>query len=334
MLGAVLLSAGAVLYPGPMFSAEASTNAAAPPAPKVYFPEPIYDFGTVTVGQVIQHVFLFTNTGAGVFKIQDVKSPCGCASAGAWSRNTAPGASGTIPVEFHTGHFKGPVSKVFTVESNDPLQPERTLQLKGVVWHPIDIDPASAAFSGVLDNPTNLSRTVHIINREAGPLLLGAAKSSQRTIAAEIITNEPGQSYDLKVSLVPPLGAGHVFGQVVIPTSSKTMPTLEVPVWAVAQPAVMVLPPQVDLPAGPLSRKLTRSISVRNNAATPLELSDLSLSAPGVDAKLVEMQKGEYFTVMLTFPEGFTHAKGQPFDLSFRSNNPKFPLLHVPIVER
>jgi len=92
-----------------------------------------------------------------------------------------------------------------------------------------------------------------------------------------------------------------------------------------------VLPPRVELPAGPFTNRVSRSVSIRNNGSTPLEVSGLAINAQGVDAKLYELQKGQNFTVMLNFPEGFQAAKGQTLELSFKSNNPKFPLLKVPI---
>ncbi len=316
--------------------AEAAEPATAPPqsGPRIFFPEPVYDFGTVLVDQVVKHTFTFTNVGDAVLELQEVKSTCGCTTAGEWSRRVEPGRSGVIPVEFHTGHFNGPVVKPVMISCNDPSVKSVTVQLKGNVWHPIDITPPSAAFSGVLESPTNLFRTLRITNREPAPLILGEAKSNQAKIAAEIITNTPGQTYELTIRLVPPLGAGNVFGEITIKTSSTNMPLLSVPVWAIAQPAVMLLPPQLELPPGPFTNKVTRSVSVRNNGSTPLELSDFALSVQGVDAKLYELQKGQYFTVMLTFPEGFERAKGQPIELSFKSNNPKFPVLRVPIIPR
>jgi hypothetical protein len=302
-----------------------------PAGPRIQVAEPIYDFGTVVVDAVVKHVFTFTNIGNQTLEITEVKSTCGCTAAGAWSRKTEPGQSGTIPVEFHTGHFNGPVIKPVTVTCNDTNQAGLTLQLKGIVWHPIEVSPPSATFSGVLDNPTNMSRTIWITNREDKPLVLSEPKSNQRMVAAEVITNEPGKSYELTVRLVPPLGGGNVFGEITIPSSSTNMPVITVSVFAIAQPAVMVLPNRVDLPAGPFTNKLTRSVSIRNNGSTPLELSDLAITAKGVDAKLYELQKGMNYTVMLNFPEGFEPAIGQTFELSFKSNNPKFPVLRVPI---
>ena len=303
--------------------------------PRIYFPEPIYDFGTTIVDHVVKHTFVFTNVGNQVLELQEVKSTCGCTTAGEWSHRVEPGKGGVIPVEFHPGpHFDGPVVKPVMVTCNDTNGMGVTLQLKGNVWHPINVVPSAAAFSGVLETPTNMYRTVWITNKEDQPLILSEPRSNQRAIAAEIITNEPGRAYELTVRLVPPLGAGNVFGEISLKTSSTNMPTIAVPVWAIAQPAVMVLPSQLDLPLGPFTNKVTRSVSVRNNGAVPLELSDLALSIQGVDAKLYELQKGQYFTVMLTFPEGFERAKGQPIELSFKSNNPKFPLLRVPIIPR
>ena len=305
---------------------------AAGPGARILFSEPTFDFGTVIVGSTVKHVFTFTNTGDAVLEIRDVTSTCGCTAAGQWSRRVEPGKSGTVPVEFHTGHFNGPVVKPVTVLCNASDKGSVILQLKGIVWHPIDVVPSSAAFSGALDTPASLVRTIHITNREDVPLLLGAPKSNQRAIAAEIITNQPGKAYELSVNLVPPLGAGNVFGEITIPTSSTNMPVLSVSVWAVAQPAVMVLPPQVEVPAGPLTNQITRSISVRNNGGTALELSELAFNTPGADAKLYELQKGQFFQVLLTFPKGFQQTSGQSMQLSFKSNNPKFPELKVPII--
>lgn len=303
---------------------------------RIFFPQPVYDFGTVLVGQVVMHTFSFTNIGDQTLELSEVKSTCGCTTAGEWTRRVEPGQGGIIPVEFHTGHFNGPVVKPVTVSCNDTHidQKDLTLQLKGSVWHPIDIVPSAAAFAGVLETPTNLFRTIRITNQEDRPLLLTEARSNQRAIAAEITTNEPGRSYEVTVRLVPPLGAGNVFGEITVKTSSTNMPVLSIPVWAVAQPAVMLLPPRLDLPPGPFTNRVTRAVSVRNNAAVPLTLSDLSLSVKGVDARLYELQKGQYFTVMLTFPPGFEHATGDPIELSFKSNNPRFPILRVPIVTR
>lgn len=279
----------------------------------------------------MKHTFTFTNTGDQTLEIQDVKSTCGCTTAGAWSRRTEPGKSGSIPVEFHTGHFNGPVVKEVTVTCNDSGHKSIVLRLEGVVWHPIAISPAGATFSGVLDNPTNMFRTIRITNQEDYPLILREPKSNQKAVAAEIITNEPGKSYELTVKLVPPLGAGHVFGEINIPTSSTNMPVINVPVWAIAQPAVMILPARLELPAGPFTNQLTRSISVRNNDSTPLQLSDVTFSAKGVDGKVYELQKGQNFSVVLNFPADFAATKGEIFELSFKSNNPKFPVLKVPI---
>ncbi|HLH56946.1 MAG TPA: DUF1573 domain-containing protein [Verrucomicrobiae bacterium] len=300
---------------------------------RICFPEPTFDFGTVTVGATVKHVFTFTNTGNQVLEIRDVKSTCGCTAAGQWSRRVEPGQAGTVPVEFHTGAFNGPVVKPVTILCNDTNQADLTIQLKGIVWHPIDVIPVSAAFSGALETPASLMRTIYITNREDKPLTLGSPKSNHHSIAAEVVTNESGKAYQITVRLVPPLGAGNVFGEVSVPTSSTNMPVLSIPVWAVAQPAVMVLPKQVEMPAGPLTNQITRSVSVRNNASTALELFEPALNLPGVDAKLYELQKGQFFQVLLTFPKGFQKPSNQPMELSFKSNNPKFPVLKVPIVE-
>jgi len=217
--------------PAVALSVSSATNA----GPRIQFAAPIYDFGKVVWGDVVRHDFFFTNTGNGLLVIKDVRSTCGCASATNTTREVQPGNEGIISVEFHTSNFNGLVTKAVTVYSNDTNQPVATLELKGNVWRPIEITPPSAAFTGILDSPTNNFRVVRIVNNQQQSLILSLPESNQRMIAAELKTNQLGQDYQLVVRLVPPLGSGNIFGEIKMKTSAPQMPLLTIPVWAVPQ---------------------------------------------------------------------------------------------------
>jgi hypothetical protein len=69
---------------------------------KLVFEAPIYEFGEVDEGAVINHEFKFTNTGKVPLVIQNAHSTCGCTIPDWPKELIAPGEGGVIKVEFNT----------------------------------------------------------------------------------------------------------------------------------------------------------------------------------------------------------------------------------------
>jgi len=96
---------------------------------------------------------------------------------------------------------------------------------------------------------------------------------------------------------------------------------------------VVVSPPQVMLAAGPLANKQTVSLTIQNNSANPLKLSEPAVDAKGVDVQLTEPNPGHSFTATLNFPEGFELAQGAKAEFTVKSDNPRHALIKVPITQ-
>src|SRR5216684_573294 len=86
------------------FAAEPAPPVASPPPaadaagaqtadPRIVVDQTTYDFGKVESGQLVKHDFVFTNTGAALLEISDVRPGCGCTTAGAWDKKVEPGKS-------------------------------------------------------------------------------------------------------------------------------------------------------------------------------------------------------------------------------------------------
>ena len=81
---------------------------------------------------------MFTNTGDRLLIINNVQPQCGCTTAGEWTRQVEPGKTGSIPIQFNTVGYNGPVFKQVTVTCNVTNQPTVFLQLKGTVYKPFE----------------------------------------------------------------------------------------------------------------------------------------------------------------------------------------------------
>ena len=127
---------------GNQYCATAGTNAL---GPKIQFATREGDFGRVRNGEIVKYTYWFTNTGDQVLKILNVAPGCGCTTAGDWTKTVEPGKTGSIPIQFQTANFNGPVTKFITVTCDDKSQSTVVLQLKGTIWKPIDVNPSLSA---------------------------------------------------------------------------------------------------------------------------------------------------------------------------------------------
>ncbi|NQZ75773.1 MAG: DUF1573 domain-containing protein [Ekhidna sp.] len=92
---------------------------------KIVFSESSFDFGEITQGDRVEHIFEFENAGTEPLVLSDVRTTCGC-TAPQWPKEPiAPGAKSKIKVVFNSAGKMGMQNKVITVMSNAVNNPER-----------------------------------------------------------------------------------------------------------------------------------------------------------------------------------------------------------------
>ncbi|WPP53382.1 DUF1573 domain-containing protein [Catalinimonas niigatensis] len=97
------------------------SNAPQGEAPEFKFEESAYDFGAITEGDVVEHIFKFTNTGEAPLIIQSASASCGCTVPSYPREPIAPGATGEIQVKFDSSNKPGIQNKTVSITANtDP----------------------------------------------------------------------------------------------------------------------------------------------------------------------------------------------------------------------
>jgi hypothetical protein len=108
------------------------TEAPNPNAPVMTFAESQFDFGDIQPGSKVAHTFSFTNTGKTPLLIADATASCGCTTPNWTKEPVAPGAKGTLDVQFDSKGKQGLISKQVSVRAN--TQPATTvIYIKGNV---------------------------------------------------------------------------------------------------------------------------------------------------------------------------------------------------------
>jgi hypothetical protein len=126
----------------------ADSLAAAENAPKIEFEQESYDFGTLKEGDIVEHEFVFTNTGKSPLQILKVDVQCGCTVA---SKPEAPigiGQKSRIGVRFNSLGKVGVNKKFVTIYSN-AAPPQKVLSFTAEVLAKQIPDSAQAVLDKV-----------------------------------------------------------------------------------------------------------------------------------------------------------------------------------------
>lgn len=88
------------------------------PLPSFAFAEEDYDFGTINEGDVVEHIFKFTNDGEQALVIQSAKGSCGC-TVPEWPKEPiGVGETGEILVKFNSKGKPNVQNKTVTITAN------------------------------------------------------------------------------------------------------------------------------------------------------------------------------------------------------------------------
>ncbi len=136
--GWVFVSGACDSKPHPITANTAGVPATGAPAMKLE--AATFDFGTIGEGEVITHIFKFTNTGLTPLIIENAVASCGC-TVPDWPRKPiAANAQGEVKVEFNSRGKAGPQQKTITITAN--TQPRETvLVLVGIVNSASSVNP-------------------------------------------------------------------------------------------------------------------------------------------------------------------------------------------------
>jgi hypothetical protein len=314
---------------GPSVKETAPVNS---PGPRIVFPEPVFDFGRVQSGKVVNHTFEFTNSGNQVLEIRDVSTSCGCTAATNWTRQVEPGKSGEIPIIFDSGGKEGSLTKTVSVASNDPTQPKVVLQFDAVIWKPIDALPTIATFSFGPDFQTNETRVIRLVSNLDEPVSISDPICTNNAFRAVLKPVKAGKEFELQVTVMPPVVPGSTVAPITLKTSSPRMPVVTVTAYAMVQPALTVMPPRLRLLEVPLTDAAKFTVQIQNRSTNPLVLSDPTINAKGAEVWLAEVQPGQLFELTLRFPAGFRAQPGEAIEARAKSSHPQFPYVQVPVL--
>ena len=202
-------------------------------APQMLVEQLNYDFGEVVQGGKVDYTFRFRNAGDEVLEIGNVRSSCGCTAALLSARRIAPGDMGELQATFDSTRFRGAVSKVISVESNDPKHPQVSFSLFGNVKAELVMQPERINW-GLVKRGQLLESQVVISNQSQLTIQLQPPQATNPEVSVELsgLQLPPGEQVVLHLSAKLPEDKSRLGGYIIIPTDYANFPQLRVPISA------------------------------------------------------------------------------------------------------
>jgi hypothetical protein len=124
--------------------------------PQADVAQPSHDFGRVTEGDKLTHVFTLSNGGDAPLVVDKVTTSCGCTAAVIKEKTVPPGGQTEIRVELNTTNRPGRQHKSADVMTNDPKSPRTRLEIQAEVVPQLAFEPQFARLTGRQGKPTDL----------------------------------------------------------------------------------------------------------------------------------------------------------------------------------
>ncbi len=269
--------------------------------PRLVCQEPVYDFGTQSSLNIIDHGFVVKNMGDAPLRIKRVRSSCLCSVGELPKDALAPRDETTVRMRMHLCGSSGHVNKKFLIESNDPYNPQTILSVTGTVVRRVEVRPCEVSFLGIYGD-TETCRTVSIEVLDPD-VVLGIVQSNSDSpyFRPEVEANKKGKSYALSIKTVPPLPEGVMRGTICLATDSEQHKTIEIPVKADVFGKLVVFPREIVLAADH-----GRQLNPVHTTILPGKIGTFELKAvippiPSITTKITTLPAGGY-AVDLTVP--------------------------------
>jgi hypothetical protein len=306
-------------------------------APHAVVENPGFRFGVVVQGTVVEHEFILRNDGTAPLELShpEMKAPL---LATKLPRTIEPGARSVLRFTLDTASLAGPFDGQIFLSLNDPDQSKMRLVFAGRVAHSIEVMPMPAVYLPTTKGASK-EGSVEIINHEPEPIEVLKVENPSATIKTRIEKLEAGRRYRLAVALQPDAPVGRRTDILIVRTSSRKTPEVNVAVNTYVHEKVYTFPEAVDLGDLPLRDLQADSSFLERNAkmltvyqvgGSRFEVK-LSSDLPALVFKAEPAPAGDRWLISITLDRARIQAGPMRGNIVIETNDPEQGRLTVPV---
>jgi hypothetical protein len=280
---------------------------AAEGGPSAVVADPVFDAGTLPVGQPIEADFVIQNQGDAPLEITQVQPACGCTVA-SYDETIEPGASGIVRAVVDTTSEVGPNAKAISVFTNDPQNPRIQLSIESNVKPFLTLEPGYARFTSFVHEDRDQSIPQILWTDDFQDLEITAVElpqswvdvSYRETTDTESSDKGVGKQWRIDVTLSKAAPVGLLADRVLLRTNHPQQKVVEIPISGFVRPMVAVTPPELNFGKIDPADAQKWGILVRNFGSAPLQIEGVDSTIEGIEVAVEPLQEGQQYKLVFT----------------------------------
>ena len=190
--------------------------------PTMDMAETTFDFGEITQGTKIEHVYKFKNNGTADLKLGRPKTSCGCTASLLSKDIIPPGSEGEIKVTFNSSGKRGKQNRRITIPSNVPGMEKVQITITGEVKVDLAFEPNYVKL-GTMTEKKAVTKIVKLTNTgETAVTITKVEVSRSEEVKVDLKEGtelKPGASIEFKATVKPKEPMRHFSSRLQIQTS-------------------------------------------------------------------------------------------------------------------
>ena len=255
-------------------------NLATEKQPRIFCEEPTFDFGSRDASETVDHNFVLKNTGTADLEIKRVQPACGCTTTELEKKIVSPGESSRISAKLSLLGRGGSVQRPILVESNDPVNPNFQLVMKGIIGAEFQITPSTMILrKNTPDATATASAIVKMQKNEPFEILTAKGESEKLKVHWKKLPN--ANAYQVTADFEGNLQPGEEVDKIFLETNRLRSKLLEIPVIVVEPKPIIAIPQKITINAN-RSDSVSRAIMLKSTAGEKLSINKVETPNPSI----------------------------------------------------
>jgi hypothetical protein len=222
----------------------------------------------------------------------------------------------------------GDYEKAISVTTNDPEHGKVSLHCKGRVHVPLTAEPSRVSFGRVKRDEKTHYQTVTLVRGDAGPIQPEVVPFKYSGLEAKICEIEPGELYELEVSVGPPYPNDRFRHMLQLRTGVEEAPEMTLMLYGTMLERLAATPSRLLFPSE-FPETVTKSVRLKWSSGPEGRILGATCNIPQADVQLEKDRSGNA-VVKVTIPEGTKPITGTR-ELVVQTDDPELIRLKIPI---
>ena len=197
--------------------------------PSMFLENSVKDFGKVIQGEMLKHVFGFSNRGSSPLEILSVEATCGCQTTTISEKQILPGRNGQVEISVDTALLIGAIEESAHIITNDPRRPSVFFTIKADVQPEIRVSSPSIYFGDVPKKEQATQEVMLTVMAEKSVMILSADSSDGSVVVKlESVPDSGGKKVKLIATHTGDGKIGYRSESITVKTTSTLTPELTI----------------------------------------------------------------------------------------------------------